>query len=267
MIVSKENIEIALRNNEFEPYFQPIISLDTRKVVRCEVLARWVHHSGVISPVQFLSEVQSLGLLEEMTSQILKKAINCCLLWTRSHVLNDVGFSINYHYEQLINIARVEQLIVLLNELGLSTSLVEIEITETQVIENYTKLSSSIERLRKEGMSIALDDFGVGSSSLSTLKMLPIDTLKVDRSFVKDIESCKVSRSILEGVCGIASAIGVNLVVEGVETKEQFNFIDETCDSVEVQGYLCAPPLPFEEFYFFAEMINLNSLQSLSLLF
>ncbi|BCG17072.1 EAL domain-containing protein [Vibrio alginolyticus] len=267
MIVSKENIEIALRNNEFEPYFQPIISLDTRKVVRCEVLARWVHHSGVISPVQFLSEVQSLGLLEEMTSQIVRKAINCCLLWTRSHVLNDVGFSINYHYEQLINIARVEQLIVLLNELGLSTSLVEIEITETQVIENYTKLSSSIERLRKEGMSIALDDFGVGSSSLSTLKMLPIDTLKVDRSFVKDIESCKVSRSILEGVCGIASAIGVNLVVEGVETKEQFNFIDETCDSVEVQGYLCAPPLPFEEFYYFAEMINLNSLQSLSLLF
>ncbi|GAJ74250.1 diguanylate cyclase/phosphodiesterase [Vibrio sp. JCM 18904] len=231
-------------------------------------IGKVVHHSGVISPIQFLSEVQSLGLLEEMTSQIVKKAINCCLLWTRSHVLNDVGFSINYHYEQLINIARVEQLIVLLNELGLSTSLVEIEITETQVIENYTKLSSSIERLRKEGgMSIALDDFGVGSSSLSTLKMLPIDTLKVDRSFVKDIESCKVSRSILEGVCGIASAIGVNLVVEGVETKEQFNFIDETCDSVEVQGYLCAPPLPFEEFYYFAEMINLNSLQSLSLLF
>jgi EAL domain-containing protein (putative c-di-GMP-specific phosphodiesterase class I) len=84
---------------------------------------------------------------------------------------------------------------------------------------------------------------------------------------VKDIQGCKVSRSILGGVCCIASAIGVNLVVEGVETKEQLNFIDETCDSVEVQGYLCAPPLPFEEFYYFAEMINLNSLQSLSLLF
>lgn len=72
---------------------------------------------------------------------------------------------------------------------------------------------------------------------------------------------------MLEGVCGIASAIGVNLMVEEVETKEQFNVIDETCDSVEIQGYLCASPLPFEEFYYFAEIINLNSLQSLSLLF
>ncbi|NOI33206.1 EAL domain-containing protein [Vibrio cyclitrophicus] len=267
MTVSKENIEIALINNEFEPYFQPIMSLDSGKVVRCEVLARWICHSGVIAPHAFLNEVLSFGLLDKMTNQIIKKALSYCLLWTQSNILSDMGVSINFHYEQLVNINNVEYLIQLLRSYGLATSMVEIEITEAQVIENHVKLTSSLDRLRQEGISIALDDFGVGSSSLSTLKTLPINTLKVDRSFVKDIDSCNVSRTILKGIFCIANAIGINIVVEGVETKEQLNFIRKTCDNVEIQGYLCSPPLPFEKFYHFAEMTNLNSLHSFSLLF
>ncbi|MFS2264919.1 EAL domain-containing protein [Vibrio vulnificus] len=217
MTLSKENIEIALINNEFEPYFQPIMSLDSGKVVRCEVLTRWICHSGVIAPHTLLNEVVSFGLLDKMTNKIIKKAISYCLLWTRTNILSDMGVSINFHYEQLVNINNVEYLIQLLKDYGLSTSMVEIEITEAQVIENRVKLTSSLDRLRQKGISIALDDLGVGSSSLCTLK--------VDRSFVKDIDSCNVSRTILEGIFCIASAIGINIVVEGVETKEQLGFI------------------------------------------
>ncbi|WP_414931695.1 EAL domain-containing protein [Vibrio europaeus] len=264
MIISKENIEIALLNNEFEPYFQPILSLNTGKVVRCEVLARWVYHSDVITPSNFLTKAMSFELLEKITNQIIEKAMKYCFFWNQSHHLNGVGVSINYHYTQLVSNFYVDNLISLINDLGLSSRLVEIEVTETQVIENYFKLTSSLARLRQEGMSIALDDFGIGYSSLSTLKTLPVDTLKLDRSFIKDIENSQISRSILEAVCHMASAIGINFVVEGVETKEQLSFIESVCDSVEVQGFLCAPPLPFEEFYCFSEMINLNSLPSLS---
>ncbi|HHX8367226.1 TPA: EAL domain-containing protein, partial [Vibrio alginolyticus] len=264
MIISKKEIEKALENSKFEPYFQPIVSLETGKVVKCEVLARWVCSSGVITPGKFLTQVQSLGFLEKMTNQIVEKAIKNCLFWNKTHHLNGVGISINYHYTQLVNDNSIDNLIFLISSTGISSKLVEIEVTETQVIENYIMLTSSLNRLRKEGMSIALDDFGVGSSSLSTLKTIPVDTLKLDRSLVKSIEDCQVSRSILEAVCCMANAIDLNLVVEGVETKEQLSFIDEFCDSAEIQGFLCAPPLPFEEFYCFAEMVNLNNFPLLS---
>lgn len=244
-------LHYAIERNEFELYFQPKLDLVNRKIVGTEALLRWNHPIlGLLHPADFMQVAEETGLIQKIGKWTLEEACRVNKAWQSAGYVK-CSIAVNLSFHQLLQTDLVLIIENALKESGLENRYLEVELTETSLIASIEKLSQVLTTLHKMGLHIAIDDFGTGYSSLSHLKKLPIDSLKIDRSFVRDISSDSSDAAIVRAVITLAHGLGLIVIAEGVEHEAQFTFLQENgCD--QVQGFLFSSPLKakdMEEFF------------------
>ncbi len=248
-MIEKLEIENALRkavqNDEFQVYYQPKIKEDG-SVAGFEALMRWIRAGSEVSPPSvFIPFAEETGLIVEMGDIVLRKVCQK-VLELKGKGYDDLTFSINLSPVQFDDGRIVEKIRAALQQYDVSPAQLEMEITESLAMENFNYVNGVLSQLKSMGIRIALDDFGKGYSSLNYLKRLAIDTLKVDRDFIRDIGYNRDDEIILDHIISIAHALNLLVVAEGVETWEQFRYLAERhCN--EYQGYLFSKPVPPEQ--------------------
>jgi len=251
----KADLKTAVTNCGLSLVFQPIVDLETRRVVSCEALARWNHPElGAIPPSLFIPIAEETGLVSEITRWALTTAATECRNWPE-----DVSVSVNISARDFRNADIAQMVKGALDASGLAPHRLEIEVTETALIDERTVASQILEKLARQGIGIALDDFGTGYSSLSYLQAMPFTKLKIDRSFVMDIVGNRRSLKLLSNVAQLGKDINLTVTVEGVETEEQLGLISAYTRVDQIQGYLFGVPLPRREV---AELIERMALRS-----
>jgi diguanylate cyclase (GGDEF)-like protein/PAS domain S-box-containing protein len=236
----------AIERDELELYYQPKVTA-TRDLTGFEVLVRWNHPSrGLLLPGAFLPAADRGGLLWPLTEWVMRRACQQVAEWLRAG-LTPPRVAVNVSPKQIGDETLVELVARALDESGLPASLLELEVTEDAVIRNMQASAKVLARLRALGVRIAVDDFGTGHNTLSYLRQLPIDTLKIDRSFVMHMMETPSTRPIVEAIVSMGRAFGLSVVAEGVETEDHLEALaDLGCD--ELQGYLVAKPMPAAAF-------------------
>ena len=240
------NIERKLRHaiarNELSLDFQPQFNAGDRAPIGVEALVRWHHPSeGLISPARFIPVAEETGLIVDIGEWVLTTACLEMARWINAGI-KPMRMAVNVSALQLRRRDFCETVANALTTSGLPPELLELEITESSVMENPQEAILILERLGRMGVTLAIDDFGTGYSSLAYLKLFPIDHLKIDRSFVADIEHDLNDRAIAFGTIALAHSLGLKVIAEGVETEDQFDLLRANgCD--EVQGYLLSRPL------------------------
>jgi diguanylate cyclase (GGDEF)-like protein len=239
----KAELKLAVEAEALTLVYQPLVDLKTRRVVACEALARWTHPQlGSIPPSLFIPIAEETGLISDITRWVLKTATTECMNW-----LPHVSVSVNVSARDFRN-ADVEAMVLnALSESGLAPERLEVEVTETALIDEKDTATKILSALGKRGIGIALDDFGTGYSSLSYLQALPFTKLKVDRSFVMDIGTNPRSLKLLTNVAQLGKDINLTVTAEGVETEEQLELIQTHTKVDTIQGYLFGIPLPKRE--------------------
>lgn len=236
----------VLHNNELSLHYQSKASLKTGRMTGMEVLLRWMNNQeGPVSPAVFIPLAERLGLIGEIGNWVFKNACEQHIAWKKQG-LYPPPMAINLSGHQLRDekfICFVEQV---LERTGISSDCLELEVTESAVVDNLAAAKAMLTKLKDLGMSISLDDFGTGYSSLSYLKQLPIDKIKIDRSFITEIISDPSSSAITKATIAMAHALQLKVTAEGVENKEQLTYLQRLgCD--ELQGYYYARPVPADE--------------------
>nr|HML30659.1 EAL domain-containing protein [Hyphomicrobium sp.] len=244
----------ALEGDELDLYYQPLICLDTNEISGFEALVRWHHPTrGMVSPVEFIPLAEEIGLISAIGNWVLDRACVDAMKWP-SHV----KVAVNLSPLQFKNNTLVFQVIAALAKSGLPGHRLELEITETVLLRDTDSTVAMLNELRTLGVRISMDDFGTGYSSLGYLRKFPFDKIKIDRSFIQDLEANPDSIAIVRAVASIGSALGMATTAEGVETEAELAQLrHEGC--TEVQGYLFSEPLPAKE------IATLMALQTLNL--
>ncbi|HWP94398.1 MAG TPA: EAL domain-containing protein [Gammaproteobacteria bacterium] len=250
--LSMENdLRTALERRQFELHFQPRLTIATGTIRSAEALLRWKHpEKGMIPPAEFIPVAEDTGLIVPIGEWVLNEACRHAAAWRALRAergLPPLGVSVNLSVRQLQHGDFDTQVERALAASGLPPNLLEFEITESMVIRNAERIIAVLERIRALGVRFSVDDFGTGYSSLGYLKRLPVDTVKVDRSFIKDVPGDADDRAITEAIAGITRALRLEVVAEGVETEEQLHFLRAIGYS-EAQGYLIARPMAGDEF-------------------
>lgn len=238
----------ALTNHEFILYFQPRIDSKSNKVISAEALIRWNHPKwGMVSPKEFISIAEKSGAIISIGQWVLENACKQMIEWKQKG-LEPLTVSINFSALQFLQADVVEMIKMTIQQFRIDPRLIEIEITESAVLDHEEETLRKIERLKEFGIKIAIDDFGTGYSSLLYLKKLKVDTIKIDRSFIKDLDERNLeSQKIASSIIQLAKSLNINVVAEGVETNGQALLLKEMdCD--EFQGYLFSKPVPPSEF-------------------
>lgn len=236
----KADLRDAVQQGALALSFQPLIDIASRKVVTCEALARWNHPElGPIPPSTFIPLAEEMGLISEITAWVIGRAVEQCGSWP-----GDVGVAVNISARDFRanDLGRLVE--GALTRSGLDPARLEIEVTETAVIEEREIAHRVLSDLAAKGIAIALDDFGTGYSSLSYLNALPFTKLKIDRSFVADIASNPRSLRLLANVAKLGRDLDLTVIAEGVETEEQLNAMMAHTEIQQVQGYFFSRPLP-----------------------
>ncbi|HEB28695.1 MAG TPA: phosphodiesterase [Porticoccus sp.] len=240
----------ALPRNEMSLVYQPKVDMHTNKIMGAEALLRWNNNDfGFVSPAEFIPVLEGTSLISLVGEWVLNQAFGQLKQWCDSGVWsNDMGLAINISPKQLLDKTFVEQVEVLLAKHDIAASLIEFEITENVLVENTDKVTSVLMELSGLGISFSIDDFGTGYSSLAYLKQLPIDVLKIDKSF---IDHCTVDggndQAIVRSVLSICNELGLTSVAEGVESEDQQKILQNMgCDLL--QGYLFSRPVAPAEF-------------------
>ncbi len=236
-IALRDDLETAMRENQFTLHFQPVVDIARDEVTSCEALIRW--HSptrGRVPPVEFIPFAEQVGLMPAMGDWILRAACREAATWP-----DRLTISVNLSPEQLRLPDLLARVDAALAETGLPASRLELEITETAMIEDAAAARTTLEALRARGIKIALDDFGTGYSSLSFLKTLPFDRVKIDRSFVQDLDIKPESSVIVRAIVEMSRNLGASVTAEGVETDEQIALL-RAAGAFELQGYRIGRP-------------------------
>lgn len=240
----------AIDDGEFFLCYQPKLAINGLDLTGMEALVRWRRPGeGIIPPDRFIAVAEENGMIVRLGAWILREACRQNRAWQEAG-LPHVSVSVNISARQLRESTFVEQVVHTLNSTGLAPCYLDLELTESVVMANSGEIVQTLTRLKQLGVSISIDDFGTGYSSLSYLKHLPIDCIKVDRSFVRDIAHDPDDKAIVQAVIAMGHALGLGVVAEGVETVEQLEFLRKhNCN--EVQGYYFSKPLEsvqFQEF-------------------
>jgi diguanylate cyclase (GGDEF)-like protein/PAS domain S-box-containing protein len=247
LLLEKE-LRIGLRqDNGLSLHYQPKVNMQTGHIVGMEALLRWNHPKlGTISPSEIIPIAEDTGLILLLGEWVLNQACQQNATWIRNGHM-PVRMAVNLSNRQFEQKGLAESIQSILKHTGLDPEHLELEITESMVMRDADKAIVALNRLRQLGIQIAMDDFGTGYSSLSYLKQLPIHSLKIDKSFVDDIGKSDDAATIASTIISMAGRLGVKVVAEGIETKEQMEYLrNEGCD--EMQGYYYSRPLPASDF-------------------
>jgi diguanylate cyclase (GGDEF)-like protein/PAS domain S-box-containing protein len=241
-----DQMRVALRVSQFSLHLQP--QMDSHGMIGAEALVRWHHpFRGLLYPGEFIPLAEETGLILQLGEQVLEAACNQIAEWTRRTPAVHLCLSVNISARQFYQASFVSQVLALLKHTGAAPSLLNLEITESILLDNIEEAIEKMHQLKSHGVRFSLDDFGTGYSSLSYLKRLPFDQLKIDRSFVRDLRDDMGSRAIAQTVISLGQALNLDVLAEGVETEEQRILLEELgCHSF--QGYLFGRPVPLEEF-------------------
>jgi diguanylate cyclase (GGDEF)-like protein/PAS domain S-box-containing protein len=237
----------ALEREEFVLHYQPTVDLDTGSIIGVEALIRWCHpQRGLIPPAQFIPVAEGCGLIVPIGRWVLREACRQARIW-RERALPPLRIAINISAAELGSKDFVVGVRDILAQTGFDPRYVEIEFTETYLMKDSNSTADVLRNLKDTGVHLALDDFGTGYSSLSYVKRFPIDTLKIDQSFIRDIPADADDASIVKAVISIGKSLHMRVVAEGIETQEQLEFLQKhSCPFG--QGYLFSPPLRASEF-------------------
>lgn len=237
----------ALKRNEFSLFYQPKISLVTGEILGAEALIRWRHaEKGMISPDRFIPLAELTGLIEPIGEWVLSTAIAQCYAW-QAEGLPPFIMSVNVSGRQLVENGLADKVKTIIEGSGLSSEFIELEVTETFLMQDIEHSIDVLKQIKALGVKIAIDDFGTGYSSLNYLTRLPVDTLKVDRSFVMELSERAEKANLVKNMIIMSHDLGMRVVAEGVETVEQLKQLQEMgCD--EVQGFYFSRPVVADEF-------------------
>jgi diguanylate cyclase (GGDEF)-like protein len=246
-IVLEDNLRQALDREEFVVYYQPQVTIDSRRLVGMESLVRWQHREqGLVPPGEFIPLAEDTGLIVPIGEWVLRTACAQMKAWADAGAAS-LSVSVNLSPRQFRHSNLVEMVGRELEVAGLDPSCLELELTESSVMKNPGSAIETLRELRAMGIKIAIDDFGTGYSSLSYLKNFPITTLKIDRSFVNGIATDPVDAAIVKAIITLAHSLDLTVVAEGVETEDQVGLLRQLgCD--QMQGYLFSTPLSADVF-------------------
>lgn len=256
------SLRYALDRSEFQVYYQPQVDLKTGQIVGAEALIRWLHpERGLISPGEFIPLAEENGSIVQIGEWVLQTACHQVKIWQDAG-LPPVRISVNLSVRQFNQPDLMKKLVKILDSTGLETRYLELELTESMLVDNINRANSQLKELKALGLSISLDDFGTGYSSLSYLQQFSLDVLKIDRCFVKDINTNQKNATITKAIISMAHGLNLQVIAEGVETEAELEFLREQ-DCNTIQGYLFSPPVPrdkFEELLKSGKTLNLPSL-------
>lgn len=237
------DLRLALAREEFVAYYQPIISLQTGKIRAFEALIRWRHpHKGLISPGEFIPIIEETGLIVPVGLWILRQACQQLRSWQKKFARYDWQISVNLSVKQFAQPDLINQIDQILAETKLSPSYLKLEITESAIMSNANSATEILQQLRDRQIELSIDDFGTGYSSLSYLHRFPVDTLKIDRSFIARLDAQGNNIAIVEAIITLARQLDMNIIAEGIEHSWQANLLREIgCEAA--QGFLYSRPL------------------------
>lgn len=237
----------ALDREEFLLHYQPKVDLASGAVIGCEALVRWCHpRRGLVPPNDFIPLAEETGLIVPLGAWVLREACRQARRWKEAG-LPPVSVAVNLSARQFRQGDLPELVADVLAETGLDAHLLDLELTESMVMDNPVKAGRAMLDLKKLGVSLSLDDFGTGYSSLNYLRRFPVDCLKIDRSFIRDVVDDPSGASVVTSVISIAHNLGMAAVAEGVENEDQLRFL-ASCGCDTYQGYFFSKPIPAEEF-------------------
>ncbi|RUO34625.1 putative bifunctional diguanylate cyclase/phosphodiesterase [Aliidiomarina soli] len=237
----------AVEHDKLRVYYQPKVDMQSRRIIGAEALVRWQESDGqIIGPDQFIPIAEDTGLIIPISEFVLKTACKQLAAW---HTLGftELTMAVNLSGKQLQSPGLIEHIMEVVNESGIPPNKLELELTEQVFIENIQSHTNFMHAVRDRGIALAIDDFGIGYSSLSYLKHFPVTALKIDRSFVQDLPNDKDDATLTQTIINLAKSLEIDLVAEGVETEAQVDFLLDRDCSVG-QGYLFSRPIPAHEF-------------------
>jgi diguanylate cyclase (GGDEF)-like protein/PAS domain S-box-containing protein len=243
----EEYLRRALERNEFALHYQPKIDLKTRAITGAEALLRWTHPvRGLISPAQFIPVAEDSGLILPIGAWVLREACTQARAW-RDAGLPAMSIAVNVSAMQFRNRTFLEDTFAILAETGLNPEYLELELTESVLMKHAEFTASILHILRKRGVQVAVDDFGTGYSSLGYLRKFPLDSLKIDQSFIRQISATPSETTIVSAIISMGRSLKLRVVAEGVETQDEMAFLQaHQCD--EAQGYYFSRPVPPQQF-------------------
>lgn len=237
----------AVEQSEFELYYQPQVSVASNRIIGAEALIRWRHPvHGLLNPERFICMAEETGLICSITDWVLSEACSQLAAW-RDMGLGNLRVSVNVSPQEFERSDVVERIISSMSRHEIPPRQLEVEITENLMLQDAAHIIEKMQKLHRHGVRISIDDFGTRYSALNYLRQFPIGSIKIDKSFVCDLNGEKSTSPIIHAIIGIAKGFGLHLVVEGVETHHQMKALQELgCD--EMQGYLFSRPIPAPEF-------------------
>jgi len=243
----EEGLQRALERRELTLYYQPQVNLTTGAITGAEALIRWMHPTrGLVSPADFIPVAEDCGLILSIGAWVLREACGQARAWMDAG-LRATNMAVNVSAMEFRDQNFLENLFAILAETGLDPKSLELELTESVLMKHAASTAKILQTLRESGMRVAVDDFGTGYSSLSYLRKFPIDTLKIDQSFIRQISTDGDDTTIVKAVIGMARDLKLRVIAEGVETPEQAVFL-RACRCQEAQGYYFGRPVPPQQF-------------------
>jgi diguanylate cyclase (GGDEF)-like protein len=242
-IAMEAELRLAVERGQFELFYQ--VQVDTqRRPVGVEVLLRWHHHErGLVSPTEFIPLAEETGLIVPIGRWALQAACAQLTLWQSHPLTRHLTLAVNVSAKQFRQTGFVAQMQQILKDSGANPALLKLELTESTVLADVEEAIGKMHELKSLGVTFSMDDFGTGYSSLSYLKRLPLDQIKIDQSFVRDIATDQNDAAIVQTIIAMSDALGLNVIAEGVETEVQLEFLElRGCQTF--QGYLFSKPIP-----------------------
>lgn len=246
----ENNLRQAIEKDQFVVHYQPIVDCDTFEINSCEALVRWQHPiNGMIPPLNFIPVAEDTGLIRVIGEIVLRKACLQHKRWAEQG-LGQIKVSVNFSATQFRDSSLLNTIKKIVEETDMDTKYLEVELTESFAMHNIEYVIYTLNELKKIGVSVAVDDFGTGYSSVKYLKLLPLDTLKIDKSFIQEIETNNAQKEIIKALISLAHGINLQVTAEGVEILEQLKFLEKhDCD--KIQGFIFSKPLAEDKFYEF----------------